>query len=71
MKKLLFLLLCGFCFGRLAPLFSQQKVDVNGDGYPETVFSRPGKKYYYKIEFDLNKNGKNDIILLLDENTGH
>jgi len=70
MKKAAFLFLCCFCFGGLLPLFSQQKVDVNGDGFSETVYSRPGKKYFYKIEFDFNKDGKNDVILLLDENTG-
>jgi hypothetical protein len=36
----------------------------------KTVYSHSGKKYFYKIEYDLNNDGKNDIALLVDENTG-
>jgi len=68
MKKVIILLL--FCLGILFPLFSQQRIDVNGDGILETVYSNPGKRFFYRIEFDFNNDGRNDIILNIDENTG-
>jgi len=67
-RKLIFLfalLLFGF-----TSIFSQQRMDVDGDGYPETVFQNPGASHFHRIEFDFNRDGRNDIALILDENTG-
>lgn len=58
-------------FAAVLPLvFSQQKMDVNGDGLPEIVYSRSGKKYFNRIEFDFNNDGKYDIALIIDDDTG-
>lgn len=68
MKKIIFVFF--MIIGVFSLFADTSRMDVNNDGLLETVFYHPGKNYFYKIAFDFDKDGENDILLLIDENNG-
>jgi hypothetical protein len=71
MKTTYFKLLIIFYLIFPSQLFAQsKKMDVNDDGNFETVYFNTGKPYFFKVAFDFDNDGKSDILLSINENTG-